>query len=137
MEDSHLEHVLIADGCCIQNADIRNSVIGLRSQISAGVQIRSSILMGNDYYDNPEDLSHSGIPLGIGANCRIEGAIIDKNSRIGENVTIQPFPPGTDIDTDTWVVRDGIVVIPKGTVLQSGTVIGPGQGKPEKSQPEG
>ena len=68
----------------------------------------------------------SGIPLGIGANCRIEGAIIDKNARIAERVTILPFPPGTDIDTDTWVVRDGIVVIPKGTVLQPGTVIGPG-----------
>jgi len=125
VEDSSLHHVLLADGCCVEKADIAESVIGLRSQIAAGTQIRATILMGNDYYDTPETVRSSGIALGIGANCRIEGAIIDKNSRIADHVTILPFPPGTDIDTDTWVVRDGIVVIPKDTVLPSGTTIGP------------
>lgn len=122
VKDSRLENVLLAEGCQIEGAEIIHSVIGLRSQIGAGTFIQDSILMGADYYasDCPE------VPMGIGSNCRIEGAIIDKNARIGDKTIIQNFPPGTDLDTATWVVRDGIVVIPKDTVLPSGTVIRPG-----------
>jgi glucose-1-phosphate adenylyltransferase len=125
LEGAALHNVLLAEGCCIQNAEIDNSVIGLRSQICSGVRIRDSILMGSDYYDTAETMRASGIPMGIGSHSRIEGAIIDKNARIAENVTILPFPPGTDIDADHWVVRDGIVVIPKDGVLAAGTVISP------------
>ncbi len=59
------------------------------------------------------------------AGCHIEGAILDKNVRIGANVTIKPFPRGMDRDEGSWVVQDGIVVIPKGTVLREGTRIEP------------
>jgi len=65
------------------------------------------------------------IPLGIGKNCKIEGAIIDKNVRIGEGVVIKPFSLGTDFNSQQYVVRDGIVVIPKNAVLSHGTEIGP------------
>ncbi|MFZ6018926.1 MAG: glucose-1-phosphate adenylyltransferase, partial [Chloroflexota bacterium] len=65
------------------------------------------------------------IPIGIGRNSQINGAIIDKNARLGENVVIQPFPVGQDLDGDGWVVRDGIVVIPKDVVIPSGTRITP------------
>ena len=83
--------------------------------------------MGSDYYNTTgANGSDDRIPLGIGPGCQIEGAIIDKNTRLGPNVTIRPFPRGADIDTDEWVVRDGIVVIPKGTTLIPGTFIGPG-----------
>ena len=82
--------------------------------------------MGADYFDNPEDLAKGqGIPLGIGKNSVIEGALIDKNARIGEGVVIKPFPPGTDTDFEDWVVRDGIVVIPKRAVIPPNTVIAP------------
>jgi glucose-1-phosphate adenylyltransferase len=63
--------------------------------------------------------------LGVGSNCVIEGAIIDKNARIGRDVVIKPFPRGTDLDRDCWVVRDGIVVIPKGATIDPGTHITP------------
>ena len=82
-------------------------------------------MMGADYYDQPNVPPRGGIPLGIGANCSIEGAIIDKNVRMGENVAIRPFPRGTDLDGGNWVVRDGIVVIPKSSVVHPGTTIGP------------
>jgi glucose-1-phosphate adenylyltransferase len=119
-----MHNVLLADGCHINEADIENSLVGLRSQISANVRMVDTIMMGADYYD--AEKSHpDGMPLGIGSNCQIEGAILDKNARFGEGVTIKPFPPGTDIDTEDWSVKDGIVVIPKSTVLQSGTYIGP------------
>ncbi|MCX7976870.1 MAG: sugar phosphate nucleotidyltransferase, partial [Bellilinea sp.] len=130
IENSHLENVLIAEGCCVKNARISNSVIGLRSQIRSGVQISHSVIMGADYYDTtscsePDSSTTGLIPLGIGRNSRISGAIIDKNARIGENVVIQPFPPGKDLDGDGWVVRDGIVVIPKDTVIPNDTRIVP------------
>ena len=67
------------------------------------------------------------IPLGIGSGSEISGAIIDKNARIGRNVVIRPFPRGADLDGENWVVRDGIVVIPKRAVLPDGTYIGPGR----------
>jgi glucose-1-phosphate adenylyltransferase len=81
--------------------------------------------MGSDYYDELDVTPRQGIPLGIGENCTIEGAIIDKNVRMGAGVTICPFPRGTELDEGSWVVQDGIVVIPKSTVLHPGTTIGP------------
>jgi glucose-1-phosphate adenylyltransferase len=126
IDGATLENVLLADGCRISKATITNSVVGLRSQIADGVQIENSILMGADYYKRPdEERLANPVPLGIGKNCVIEGAIIDKNPRIGEGVVIKSFPPGTEMDEGNWVVQDGIVVIPKSTTLYPGTYIGP------------
>ena len=88
-------------------------------------EIKDTILMGADYYERFVDDPRETIPIGIGKNSSITGAIIDKNARIGENVTICPFPPGTEIDGKSWSVRDGIVVIPKNVTIYSGTYIGP------------
>lgn len=81
--------------------------------------------MGADYYDEIDSLGEGEIPLGIGPNSEITGAIIDKNARFGEGVIIRPFPLGTEIDEKNYVVRDGIVAIPKNTTLPPGTYIGP------------
>lgn len=121
VEDTHLQNVLIADGSRILKSEITHSIIGIRSQIAAGCVIKDSIVMGADYFERERE----GIPIGIGANCHIEGAILDKNARIGDNVTIRPFPRDKDIDNEKWYVRDGIVIIPKDTVLPSGTTITP------------
>ena len=123
IEDSELEDVLVAEGCRIRKAEIKHSILGVRSQISASVCIKDSILMGADYFDS--ETTPRDIPLGIGANCYIEGAILDKNVRLGEGVVIKPFPSDKDLDRDTWFVRDGIVVIPKSTEILAGTRITP------------
>ncbi len=120
VQESLLKDVLLAEGCLIQQAEINHSVIGVRSVISRGTTIRDSILMGADYYSS--ELPGQP-PIGIGANCHLEGAIIDKNARLGDNVIIRPFPRQVDLITDKWVVQDGIVVIPKDTILPSGTRI--------------
>jgi glucose-1-phosphate adenylyltransferase len=125
IQNSLMENTLLAEGCCIENAQIKHSIIGLRSQIRSGVTIKDSILMGNDYYETEWLSEGRKIPLEIGSNSVIEGAIIDKNARLGENVIIRPFPRGTDFDSDDWVIRDGIVVIPKGTQILPGTIIAP------------
>ncbi len=126
VEDSTLERVLLAEGCHIERAEIRHSVVGLRSQVRQGVRIVDTILMGADYYQR-ESYVENGVeaPLGIGSNCDIEGAIIDKNASVGDGCIIRPFPVGTEIETDNWVVQDGIVVIPKNAVIPPGTVIAP------------
>jgi glucose-1-phosphate adenylyltransferase len=120
-----LNNVLIAEGCKINQAKISHTIIGLRSQISSGVSIIDSVLMGADYYDDAKTLQPGTPTLGIGADSQIEGAIIDKNARIGERVVIRAYPRGVDLDQDNWVVQDGIVVIPKDTILHPGTYIGP------------
>jgi glucose-1-phosphate adenylyltransferase len=125
VEDSRLRDVLLADGCQIQQAEITHSVIGIRSIIAAGTRIKDSVLMGGDYYLVDSDVDRTKPPIGIGPRCSIEGAIIDKNARIGSDVEIRPFPLGTEITNDNWVVQDGIVVIPKNGILPSGTKIGP------------
>jgi glucose-1-phosphate adenylyltransferase len=119
-----LVNVMLGEGCRIDRAEIRDSIIGIRSRVSDGVQMSQTIMMGSDFYDPPDMPPASGIPLGIGPNCQIIGAILDKNVRIGEGVTILPFPRGTEIEGELWTVRDGIVVIPKNTILLPGTQIG-------------
>ena len=121
MEDSNLRDVLIAEGSRILKSEITHSIIGIRSQIATGCVIKDSIVMGSDYYERDDE----GLPIGIGANCHIEGAILDKNARIGDNVTILPFPRNADIDNEKWYVRDGIVVIPNDIEIPSGTRIAP------------
>jgi glucose-1-phosphate adenylyltransferase len=113
--NSKLKDVIIAKGCNISNARIEHSVIGVRAQISDGTIIKDSIVMGADHYPSE----------GIGANCYIEGAILDKNVRLGDGVTICPFPRNVEMDCGNWFVRDGIVVIPKGAEIAARSMITP------------
>ncbi len=120
-----MENVMITEGCRIGKSEIHDSLIGLRSQIGNDVFLKCVVMMGADYYEPAGVSPRGGIPLGIGDGCQIESAIIDKNVRLGKGVIIRPFPAGTEIDHEDWAVRDGIIVIPKHTILPAGTVIGP------------
>lgn len=115
------KNVLLAEGSDIKNAVIEHSVIGLRSQIGPGTIIKDTIMMGADWYGSQTN----GAPLGIGENCNIQCAIIDKNTSIGDNVIIKPFPEDRAVDHPSYKVREGIVVIPKNTTIPAGTVIQP------------
>ena len=117
---------LISDGCIVgEGATIENSVIGLRCRIGRGVTIRDSIIMGADYYQTAEHRAHDfdtdRPPVGIGDGSAVRGAIVDKNARIGRDVTFAP-PAGVDGDRDfDWgVLRDGVVVLPKNATLRDG-----------------
>jgi glucose-1-phosphate adenylyltransferase len=124
--DVTLDRVLLADGCTIEGAVIRNAVIGIRSVIADEVIIEDTIIMGADYYEpQTRRPTPSSPPIGIGKGTRINGAIIDKNARIGPGVVIEPYERGTDLDDDQWTVRDGLVVIPKDSEIPEGTRISP------------
>ncbi len=111
----------MAEGSEISAKEIEHSVIGLRSVIGTGTIIKDTIVMGADWYGT----LNNGSPLGIGRNCNIQGAIIDKNASIGDNVVIKPFPEGHESDHKLYKVREGIVVVPKHTTIPAGTVIQP------------
>lgn len=119
MRDSAIKDSDIAEGAIINSAQIVHSIIGLRSRIGAGSRIEDSILMGNDYYDN----THKAPLLGIGRNCIVKKAIVDKNVRMGDNSKIINRDKLVDFENDFCVIRNGIVIIPKGAVIPAGTVI--------------
>jgi glucose-1-phosphate adenylyltransferase len=121
---AHVNRAIIADGCIITNANIERAVIGIRSVIENGSTIRNSVLMGADFYqqDDPQSAPDRP-PLGIGQHCVIEGAIVDKNARIGDGVVIKPEGKPADMDGDNYYVRDGVIVVPKGAVIPAGTSI--------------
>jgi glucose-1-phosphate adenylyltransferase len=111
---------LIADGCRIgRNTRIENSVIGLRSIIGDNVTIRNSYIMGNDYYEQPEDLlRHRMLPVGVGNGSLIDGAIVDKNCRIGQNVSIVNASGVLEADhPGICAIRDNIPVVLKNACI--------------------
>jgi glucose-1-phosphate adenylyltransferase len=126
-QESSLNRVLLSDGCRIVRSQIYESVIGLRSMIGPRCKLSRVIMLGAGYYESESEKSASiarGIPpIGIGRNCSIEVAIIDKNARIGDGVIIRDNPNRRDAETDYYVARDGIVVVPKNAIIPQGTVI--------------
>ncbi len=115
---------IIAEGCIIHAKKIERSVIGIRSRIGDGTEISESIIMGNDYYETMEEMESVQQPMGIGEDCEIHRAIVDKNCRVGDKVVIIGNTELEDVETDTYVIRDGIIVLKKGAHIPDGTVIG-------------
>ena len=124
---AQVDHAVISDGCIINRARISNSIVGLRTVIGDGTELNRVVILGSDYYESLESVEQhekAGKPrVGIGAHCKIENAIIDKNARIGNNVTISPVGKPENHDDALYYVRDGIVIIPKDAVIPHGTVI--------------
>jgi len=122
-----LHQSIVADGCILNGADIRRSIVGVRSRIGNGTTIKNSIIMGADNYETMEEIAANvqrGSPgIGIGSNCTIMNAILDKNVRIGDNVSIINAHNLQERDEETYNIRDGIIVVPKGAIIASGTVI--------------
>jgi glucose-1-phosphate adenylyltransferase len=119
-----IEEALLSDGCIITSATIRRSIIGVRSVIESGCEITDSIIIGSDYYNKLRviDGEENSQPILIGEGTKIHRAIIDKNVTIGKNVEIHPRGRINE-DTEWCHIRDGIVVVPKGTVIPDGTVV--------------
>jgi glucose-1-phosphate adenylyltransferase len=123
--DSEIHDSLVVEGSTITGAEIINSIIGIRGRVREGSVLKDTVYMGSDFYDGEQSLGdkaqRSGPPMGVGRNCRIERCIIDKNARIGDNVTIKAHPGVEDYTGERRWIRDGITIIPKGTVIEPGT----------------
>ncbi len=120
--------VIFGGGCIVSAKQIDSSIIGVRSRVDTGTVIKTTYMMGADYFSKPkdfEDYIKYGKPLlGVGENCYIENAILDKNCTIGNNVTIKGHPGLADGEFDTHTISDGIVIVKKYAIIPSGTVIG-------------
>jgi len=120
------DHSVLAEGCLIEASRIERSVIGIRSRIGKGTTIEHSIIMGNDFFQSRDDIEKSSDqnpPMGIGQRCFISNAIIDKDVKIGNDVRIAGGDHLEDGDYGNYHVVDGIVIIPKGEVIEDGTKI--------------
>ena len=120
-----LDRAVIGEGCIISAAKIEKSVIGIRSRIGKESTVINTYMMGSDYYETLKSIEKDKIKilLGIGERCFIKNTIMDKNCRIGDDVRINGGTHLEDTETDTYLIKDGIVVIKKGAVIPNGYTI--------------
>lgn len=125
MAGTTLDKAVIAEGCIISAAKIEQSVIGIRSRIGKESTVIKTYMMGSDYYETLKEIEEKQIRIlmGIGERCFIKNAILDKNCRIGDDVRINGGNHLDDTETETYAIRDGIVVIKNGAIIPHGFVI--------------
>ncbi len=122
-----IDHAVVSEGCIISHCHIAQSVVGVRSLVDIGSHITRTVIMGADYFESLESIQRNAAEnrprLGIGKYTRIDHAIIDKNARIGDHCVITPHGKPDTLDHTLYFIRDGVVIIPKDTVVPHGTVI--------------
>ncbi|HUG11756.1 MAG TPA: glucose-1-phosphate adenylyltransferase [Opitutaceae bacterium] len=127
LNQCRMDHVVIGDGSIITNVSLKRCVIGVRSVIGDGASLEDVIMMGADTYEEADDIARNetlGRPdIGIGRDCHIRTAIIDKNTRIGDNVRLDPAGKPSGVIADGISIVDGILIISKGATVPSGTII--------------
>lgn len=118
-----LNRCLLSEGCIISSQRILHSIIGIRAIVGEGSVIEHSVVMGADYYDMETTGREAGVPIGIGRDCYIKNAIVDKNARIGDGAYITPDGKPDGTVTPMYTVKDGIIVVPKNAIIPAGTRI--------------
>ena len=127
VNSSSVRSSILAEGSIIDDSELDRTIVGIRSIISGGSRIYQSILMGADYYESDASRVESerlGVPkVGIGRNCLIQNAIIDKNARIGDNSVLVNRDGIDNYDGENYYIRDGIVIVPKDATIPPETVV--------------
>ena len=120
---SSISESIISDGCIIdENSSVTKSVLGVRSRIGSGAKIEETYIMGSDYYERWHGEEEKP-PIGIGKDVIIKRAILDKNVTIGDNSKIVNVNNLENADDKLYHIRDGIIIIPKNTIIPPGTTI--------------
>ena len=123
-----VDRAILADGCIVTEGQIKHSTLGVRSVVREGSHLDNVVMMGADWFETTEDLKENaalGRPdFGVGKNCRIKNAILDKNVRIGDNVLLDPegLPDNFGPDVDV-AIRDGVLVVCKDAIVPAGFVV--------------
>jgi glucose-1-phosphate adenylyltransferase len=123
LSDCVARDAIIAEGCYVDRATIEQSVVGIRTNIQAGATIRRSVLLGADFYDADDraPARGAGPRLGIGRDVVLDRVIVDKNARIGDGTHLVNAGGAQEADGDGYVIRDGVIVVPKDGVIEPGT----------------
>ncbi len=127
VNSSSVRSSILSEGSIVDDSELDRTIVGIRSIISNGTRIYQSVLMGADYYESEASRAKNakeGTPnLGIGHNCLIQNAIIDKNARIGNNSVLVNQEGIDSHDGENYYIRDGIVIVPKDAAIPPETVI--------------
>ncbi|MYA70086.1 glucose-1-phosphate adenylyltransferase [Candidatus Poribacteria bacterium] len=127
VNSSSVRSSILAEGSIIDDSELDRTIVGIRSIISGGSRVYQSVLMGADYYESDAARAareQSDIPkVGIGRNCLIQNAIIDKNARIGDNSVLVNRDGIDNYDGKDYYIRDGIVIVPKDATIPPETVV--------------
>jgi len=125
--NSTLDRTIVAAGSVLNGAKVRDAIIGVRSHVGEGTTFDHVVMMGADMFETEKEIKRNrerGVPdVGVGRNCVITHAIIDKNARIGDNVRLSPHGKPDMWNEGDLFVRDGVIVVSKGGVVPSGTVV--------------
>ncbi|WP_348797278.1 glucose-1-phosphate adenylyltransferase [Flavobacterium adhaerens] len=120
-KETKIDRSLISGGCILNAKEITRSVIGVRTRIGDDTVIQNCYVMGNDYYQSieqmDEDIKNNKQLIGIGERCFINNAIVDKNCRIGNDVYINGGNHLENVNSEFYVVKEGIVVVKKGAII--------------------
>ncbi|MGD9589904.1 MAG: glucose-1-phosphate adenylyltransferase [Pyrinomonadaceae bacterium] len=124
-----IDNSMVSEGCIMNGVYARNSIIGLRSRLDIGVRVEDSIIMGSDFFESIEEirenLGKNSPHIGIGANSVVMKAIIDKDVRIGRDVRLVNSAGIENFDAPdgSYFIREGIIIVPKGSRIEDGTVV--------------
>jgi glucose-1-phosphate adenylyltransferase len=122
-----VENTILCEGSIVNRSRIRDAIVGIRTRIGENCRIERAVVMGADFYESLDEIERNrdrGVPdIGIGRDCEIRDAIVDKNARIGHGVRLVNRNGVAAETADNHVIVDGIVVVPKDAVIPDGTVI--------------
>ncbi len=122
-----LNNTIICDASDVSGVSFSECIVGLRGKVRNGTVMERCVFMGSDYWEghylDPRNIHREMLPLGIGENCIIKNAIIDKNARIGDGCRLENKEGIQEYSSELFCIRDGIIVIPKNTILEPGFVI--------------
>jgi glucose-1-phosphate adenylyltransferase len=111
----------VTEGCFLDQCEVTDSIIGIRTHIDRGSKISRSVLLGADSYE--DDPAVANPPLGIGRDVVLDRVIVDKNARIADGVRLVNAANVQEADGDGYYIRNGIIIVPKGGEVKTGTQI--------------
>ncbi|XP_064958825.1 glucose-1-phosphate adenylyltransferase large subunit 1-like isoform X2 [Musa acuminata AAA Group] len=120
---------IISHGCFLHECSIEHSIVGVRSRIDYGAELKDALMLGADLYETEAELAsilaEGKVPIGVGQNTKIRNCIIDMNARIGKNVVIANKDGVQEADrpSEGFYIRFGITIIMKNATIKDGTVI--------------
>jgi len=127
IKNSKILKSIISEGSIIETATIEHSVLGVRSRIEEKSHVKDSIIMGNDFYQSLDEILSDREKkkpiMGVGKNCLIRKAILDKNVKIGDGTRIVNEKKLETFKGENYSIKDGIVIIHKNATIAPGTVI--------------
>ncbi len=119
--NAQIHDSIICEGSKIEQSNIKDSILGIRSIVGENVELDETYFMGADFYENLTPAPF--VPVGIGSNSILKRCIVDKNARIGKNVKLTNERQVDYEEGEFYTIKDGIIILSKNAVVPDGTVL--------------